>query len=194
MKSHPHPLYKIILVGDSNVGKTSIMNKFVKDTFEQNMISTIGVDFEIKQIIAKNQTISMQIWDTAGQERFRSLTHSYYRGADAVILVFNLQQEESLSTLDRWISDIKEYTSENVPIVLVGNKLDVIKIDEERVKKIAELLKLKLFLTSAKNANNINNVFEFIGEVLVDNKKYVVRTKKKTIVTKIKEMRKKTCC
>lgn len=194
MTTMTHPRYKIIVVGDTNVGKTSIINKFTKDTFDQSMISTIGIDFVTKQIIAKSKPVSLQIWDTAGQERFRSLTQSYYRSAHAVILVFNLEKEESLESLDRWIADIREFASVNVPIVLVGNKLDVIKIERDRIKKIADLLNLQFFLTSAKNADNIGRVFEFIGDILIDQRCEEVKTKKNKVFSKLKSIRKKTCC
>ena len=130
-------LFKILLIGASNVGKSSIMTRYVDNIFSESYISTIGVDFKIKTLEVNNKIIKLQVWDTAGQERFRSITSSYYRGSSCIIVVFDLSDINSfIDAIEIWLDEIKknnEKTGSNSMVYIVGNKLDK-KIDKNKNK------------------------------------------------------------
>ena len=151
-----------ILVGDSNVGKTSIINKFISGTFDPKAKCTINVEFNTKNLkIDNNLYADLKIYDTAGQEKYRALTKSYYRNADGIILVFDLTNESSFNKLNKWINDINESTK-NIEIILVGNKADLInrKISKTPAENFAKEKKYKSIETSAKEGTNILLLFE----------------------------------
>lgn len=167
--------YKIILIGDSGVGKTSIINRFSNNTFNETHIATIGVDFRYKNIDIDGTPIRLQVWDTAGQERFQAISRNFYRGAQGVIIVYAVNDAYSFQNTRKWLTEI-ETSSLNgdgtaaaadnsaQPIVkyLVGNKSDLMKtrcIDERRGRAEAETYQVKFFETSAMNSQNINELF-----------------------------------
>nr|KAF6308370.1 RAB1A, member RAS oncogene family [Myotis myotis] len=140
-------LFKLLLIGDSGVGKSCLLLRFADDTYTESYISTIGVDFKIRTIELDGKTIKLQIWDTAGQERFRTITSSYYRGAHGIIVVYDVT--------DR-------YASENVNKLLVGNKCDLTTkkvVDYTTAKEFADSLGIPFLETSAKNAMNVEQSF-----------------------------------
>lgn len=153
-------LFKILLIGDSGVGKTSILLRFTDDSYSESFLSTIGVDFKIKTFEYHNKMIKLQIWDTAGQERFRTITSSYYRGAHGIIVVFDLTDPESYENIKQWLHEITRYANENVCKMLVGNKSDLY---EKRMvfsgKEFAESKNIQYIETSAKNCDNIDELF-----------------------------------
>ena len=154
--------FTVILVGDSYVGKTSIIKKFIDDAFSEKMVSTISIDFKVKNIkINKNLYAELKIFDTAGQERYRSLANGYYKQADGIILVFDLTNENSFNRLNKWLSDIKDI-KENVEIILVGNKSDLIdrKINKTKAESWAKENGFRYIETSAKDGSNILLLFE----------------------------------
>ncbi len=124
-------LLKLLLIGDEAVGKSSILLRFTDNTFNDQQASTIGVDFKVKMIQQNGKTLKATIWDTAGQERFRTLTSSYYRGAQGIILTYDVTRRESFEHLDDWLEEVKRYSPNirDIIIVLVGNKID---LEEER--------------------------------------------------------------
>ena len=121
-------LFKVLLIGDAGVGKSSMLLRFTEDTFDENLGSTIGVDFKVKMVTADGgERIKLTLWDTAGQERFRTLTSSYYRGAQGIILVYDVTRPDTFSNLSRWLEEVEVYTpggGSEVVKLLVGNKID----------------------------------------------------------------------
>lgn len=118
-------LFKLLLIGDSGVGKSCLLLRFADDTYTESFISTIGVDFKIRTIDLEGKTVKLQIWDTAGQERFRTITSSYYRGAHGIIVVYDITDAESFSNVRMWLKEVERYGSEGVCKLLVGNKSDL---------------------------------------------------------------------
>eukprot|EP00252_Welwitschia_mirabilis_P002287 TRINITY_DN1219_c0_g1_i4.p1 TRINITY_DN1219_c0_g1~~TRINITY_DN1219_c0_g1_i4.p1 ORF type:complete len:139 (+),score=26.97 TRINITY_DN1219_c0_g1_i4:57-473(+) len=118
-------LFKILLVGDSAVGKSCLLLRFTEDSYAESYVSTIGVDFKIKTIELDGKTIKFQIWDTAGQERFKTVTSSYYRGAHGIIIVYDITDIDSFDHVKNWLSEIERYTKDGVDKILVGNKCDL---------------------------------------------------------------------
>jgi len=155
--------FKILLIGDSGVGKSCLLLRFADDSWTDTHISTIGVDFKIKTLTIDGKTIKLQIWDTAGQERFRTITSSYYRGAQGIILVYDCTDMESFQNVKQWMGEIDRYACENVNKLLVGNKTDLVdeKVVETQVaKEFADSMDIPFIETSAKNATNVEQCFQ----------------------------------
>jgi len=155
-------LFKLLLIGDSGVGKSCLLLRFADDTYTESYISTIGVDFKIRTIDLDGKTIKLQIWDTAGQERFRTITSSYYRGAHGIIVVYDTTDLESFNNVKQWLHVIDRYASENVNKLLVGNKNDLTSkraVSLEQAKEFAESLGIEFIETSAKNSTNVEKAF-----------------------------------
>ena len=156
-------LFKLLLIGDSGVGKSCLLLRFADDTYTESYISTIGVDFKIRTIELDGKTIKLQIWDTAGQERFRTITSSYYRGAHGIIVVYDVTDAESFNNVKQWLHEIDRYACENVNKLLVGNKIDLAApkrvVTTEQGKEFADSLKIEFLETSAKTAVNVENAF-----------------------------------
>lgn len=158
-------LFKLLLIGDSGVGKSSILIRFTDDSYSEAFISTIGVDFKIKSIELDGKHIKLQLWDTAGQERFRTITSSYYRGAHGIIIVFDLTDLESFENIQQWLLEINKYSYKNICKILVGNKSDLInKRIVNEGKSYADSLNIPYIETSAKNADNIDSLFYGISK------------------------------
>ena len=156
-------LFKILLIGDSGVGKTSVIMRYTKNLFNEDYLNSIGVDFKSKDLYIEEKKIKLQIWDTAGQERFRTITSSYYRGAHAIAVVFDLTKRQSYDHVKRWMEDINKYAKENVLKFLVGNKSDLkdeIQVSYEEARALASQMKTTYFSVSAKKNENINEFFE----------------------------------
>lgn len=115
---------QLVVIGDTGVGKSCILLRFADDTFTENKISTIGVDFRFRTVKVDKRVVKLQIWDTAGQERFRTITSAYYRGADGIILVYDVTSMESFNHVNDWLTEVNRYASENTCKLLVGNKID----------------------------------------------------------------------
>jgi Ras-related protein Rab-1A len=155
-------LFKLLLIGDSGVGKSCLLLRFADDSYTESYISTIGVDFKIRTLNLDGKTIKLQIWDTAGQERFRTITSSYYRGAHGIIIVYDVTDVESFNNVKTWLSEIDKYASENVNKLLVGNKSDLIAkkaVDPGMAKEFADSLGIPFLETSAKNSTNVEEAF-----------------------------------
>lgn len=155
-------LFKLLLIGDSGVGKSCLLLRFADDTYTESYISTIGVDFKIRTIDLDAKTIKLQIWDTAGQERFRTITSSYYRGAHGIIVVYDTTDLESFNNVKQWLHEIDRYASENVNKLLVGNKSDLTTkraVSYEQAKEFASSLGIEFIETSAKSSTNVEKAF-----------------------------------
>ena len=166
-------VYKVLLLGDSTVGKTCFLLRYCDKTFQEAHLSTIGLDYRLKTMTLKSgKNIKLQIWDTAGQDRFRAITKNYYKGANGIILIYDVTNVQSYENVKNWISQIREEANPNVVIYLAGNKVDVSEqeklVKTEDGKKIADEFKLKFYETSAKNGVNINEIFEDLVEVIDD--------------------------
>eukprot|EP01097_Dermamoeba_algensis_P000625 TRINITY_DN1217_c0_g1_i2.p1 TRINITY_DN1217_c0_g1~~TRINITY_DN1217_c0_g1_i2.p1 ORF type:complete len:204 (+),score=46.78 TRINITY_DN1217_c0_g1_i2:61-672(+) len=155
-------LFKLLLIGDSGVGKSCLLLRFADDTYTESYISTIGVDFKIRTIELEGKTIKLQIWDTAGQERFRTITSSYYRGAHGIIVVYDVTDQVSFNNVKQWLQEIDRYACESVNKLLVGNKCDLTSkkvVDYNTAKEFADGLGIPFLETSAKNSTNVEQAF-----------------------------------
>ena len=193
---------KIMLIGDSNVGKTSILKRFCKNIFSTSYISTVGIDFENKYIKIGKQTINLQIWDTAGQERYKVLSRNYYNNSDAFMIVYDITNLKSFESVTNWIEQIKENASENVKSILIGNKSDLEvkrKIKTEEGKNLANKININFYETSAQNGSNIEKaISDLVKEVINDDnfvKEYESNSPSQISEEKFnKENKKKNCC
>jgi Ras-related protein Rab-11A len=126
-------IIKLVLIGDSGVGKSNILTKYTKNEFHQNSRATVGVEFSTKKYTIDKVNIKAQIWDTAGQERYRSITTAYYKGAKGAFVVYDITRAASFENVDRWIRELRNCSDENVNITLIGNKSDL--VDYREIKK-----------------------------------------------------------
>lgn len=161
--------YKIVVIGDINVGKTSILSRFRYGSFEQSYMPTLGIDFFTKNLFYEDKTIRLILWDTAGQERFRSLIPSYLKNADCIIIVYDITNKESFYSLTNWLNDAKNNTVEGTIFVICGNKID---LKEKRVvtnEEVDEYIKKENLLyveCSAQNGEGIKELFNLIAKNL----------------------------
>ncbi|KAL3843650.1 hypothetical protein ACJIZ3_001053 [Penstemon smallii] len=155
-------LFKLLLIGDSSVGKSCLLLRFADDSYVDSYISTIGVDFKIRTVELEGKTTKLQIWDTAGQERFRTITSSYYRGAHGIIIVYDVTEKESFNNVKQWLNEIDRYATDSVCKLLVGNKCDLVEskaVDTETAKAFADELGIPFLETSAKDSINVEQAF-----------------------------------
>jgi len=160
-------LFKLLLIGDSGVGKTCILFRFSDDAFNTTFISTIGIDFKIKTIEMNGKKIKLQIWDTAGQERFHTITTSYYRGAMGIMLVYDITNAKSFDNIAKWLRNIQEHANEDVEKMILANKCDMEEkrvISKERGEAIARENGIRFLETSAKTNINIERAFTELSE------------------------------
>ena len=165
-------IFKIIIIGNSNVGKTSIINRFTDKEYSDKHLATLGCDFHMKTIIINEKMIKIQIWDTAGMEKYQSITKSYYRGAQACLIVFDITNRESFEAIDNWIENFNKFSNPNIEkiILLIGNKCDLgidRKISYEEAENYSRVNNLLYYETSAKDDINIHEVFYFLGSQLL---------------------------
>ena len=198
-------IFKVLLLGNSNVGKSSLFLRFVDDIWNDTFVPTIGVDFKIKTFEIDSKKIKMKIWDTAGQERFKNIIASYYRGAHGILLLYDVTDKDSFKNLSNWLIEIEKNASKNVLKVLIGNKCD---LEDKRLvsynqgKEFADTYGLKFIETSAKKNLNVNEAFETLGRELMNassDKKIVKQNNNKKIsVAKAQDLninkKKEGCC
>merc|ERR1712224_266608 len=160
-------LIKLLLIGDSGVGKSCLLLRFSEDSFTTSFITTIGIDFKIKTIELDGKRIKLQIWDTAGQERFRTITTAYYRGAMGILLVYDVTDENSFQNIRNWVRNIEQHAADNVDKILIGNKCDMKDqkvVDKSRGQELANHYNIRFFETSAKSDINVKDAFYAISK------------------------------
>uniref|UniRef100_A0A7S1FJ81 Uncharacterized protein n=1 Tax=Noctiluca scintillans TaxID=2966 RepID=A0A7S1FJ81_NOCSC len=160
-------LFKVLLIGDSGVGKSCLLLRFADDMYTESYISTIGVDFKIRTLNQEGKTVKLQIWDTAGQERFRTITSSYYRTAHGIIVVYDVTDKESFNNVRHWLQEIDKYAADGVNKLLVGNKCDLAQkrhVTYEEAHELAKSMGMQFMETSAKNAHNVEQAFQVMAE------------------------------
>ena len=165
-------IFKLILIGDAAVGKTNILSKYLRDEFDPNSKSTVGVEFGTKNITLENNKIKLQIWDTAGQERYRSVTSAYYKGAKGAILVYDITRKATFENIDKWIPDLKNNGDSDIIIMLIGNKCDLEnerQVSTSEGKEKAENYKIAFLETSAMDGTNIQRAFQELIEDVYKN-------------------------
>ncbi|XP_026425928.1 ras-related protein Rab2BV [Papaver somniferum] len=158
-------LFKIVLIGDSGVGKSNILSRFTRNEFCLESKSTIGVEFATRTLQVDGKTIKAQIWDTAGQERYRAITSAYYRGAVGALLVYDTTKRQTFDNVQRWLRELRDHADSNIVILLAGNKSDLKHlraVNEEDAQVLAEKEGLSFLETSALEALNIEKAFQTI--------------------------------
>ncbi|KAG6959464.1 hypothetical protein JG688_00010077, partial [Phytophthora aleatoria] len=158
-------LFKIVLIGDSGVGKSNLLSRFTRNEFNLESKSTIGVEFATKSIVAEGKTIKAQIWDTAGQERYRAITSAYYRGAVGALLVYDITKHGTFENVERWLKELRDHADANTVIMLVGNKSDLRHlraVSTEEAMAFAEKNSLAFIETSALEATGVDTAFQRI--------------------------------
>lgn len=163
-------LFKLVLIGDSGVGKSCLLLRFADDAFTESYISTIGVDFRFRTVKIDKKTVKLQIWDTAGQERFRTITSAYYRGADGIIMVYDVTSSDSFDHVNDWLKEVNRYASEGTCKLLVGNKSDRVAdkvVESAQAKEFADDLGIAFLETSAKSAKNVEEAFLTLAGELI---------------------------
>ena len=192
---------KIMVIGESKIGKTSLISRYCNNEFCGGAyLSTIGIDYQIKDLNIRKKKIRVQIWDTAGQERYRNIAKNYFQSSDGFIIVYDISSTESFEKLDYWIEQIKTNAKECIKMILFGNKCDIIderKVPKEDGEEYAKNNNIKFFEVSAKEGTNVTNAFEtFVNDILAsyspnDNFK---KRKSKMLSTPIELPKKKSFC
>nr|XP_016498984.1 PREDICTED: ras-related protein RABA5a-like [Nicotiana tabacum]XP_016498985.1 PREDICTED: ras-related protein RABA5a-like [Nicotiana tabacum]XP_016498986.1 PREDICTED: ras-related protein RABA5a-like [Nicotiana tabacum]XP_016498987.1 PREDICTED: ras-related protein RABA5a-like [Nicotiana tabacum] len=158
-------LFKIVLIGDSAVGKSNLLARFARDEFYPNSKSTIGVEFQTQKLDINGKEVKAQIWDTAGQERFRAVTSAYYRGAVGALLVYDISRRQTFDNISRWLNELQTHSDMNVVTILVGNKSDLKDAREVTTaegKSLAEAQGLFFIETSALDSSNVAVAFQTV--------------------------------
>lgn len=170
-------LFKVLIIGESSVGKSSVLFRYTDKTFSESFLSTIGVDFRISTLTIKDRTLKLQLWDTAGQDRYRNIVSSYYRGASGIILVYDITNTNSFTNLDYWLKQCNHHQL-NCAKLLIGNKLDLHQqrqVQYSEGKELADKLGMGFIETSAKDNVGINQAFEDLSCVMLDKKLKMVK-------------------
>ncbi|XP_073043104.1 ras-related protein RABA4d-like [Primulina eburnea] len=155
-------VFKIVLIGDSAVGKSQLLGRFARNEFSLESKATIGVEFQTKTLVIDNKTVKAQIWDTAGQERYRAVTSAYYRGAVGAMLVYDMTKRQSFDHMARWLEELRGHADKNIVIMLIGNKCDLgtlRAVPSEDAQEFAERENLYFMETSALEATNVESAF-----------------------------------
>nr|CAD1822539.1 unnamed protein product [Ananas comosus var. bracteatus] len=158
-------VFKVVLIGDSAVGKSQILARFARNEFALDSKATIGVEFQTRTLVIDHKSVKAQIWDTAGQERYRAVTSAYYRGAVGALLVYDITRRQTFDHIPRWLDELRAHADKNIVIMLVGNKTDLVDqrtVPTEDAREFAEKENLFFLETSALEATNIENAFQTV--------------------------------
>ncbi|XP_067346582.1 EF-hand calcium-binding domain-containing protein 4B isoform X2 [Channa argus] len=190
----PDRLFKVVLVGNSSVGKTSLLRSFCEGRFHPVTTATVGIDYSVKTLTLDNVQVAMQLWDTAGQERYRSITKQFFRKADGVVVMYDVTVQESFKAVQTWLINVQEAAGEGIPILLLGNKMDM-EGDREVSFKDAEQLaygnKVMFFEVSAYTGKNVTESLTHLARVLMEQED---RVRDPTVILSAHPMKKKACC
>ena len=199
-------LFKIVLIGDSFVGKTNIMSKYLKNEFHEDSKATVGVEFGAKKFDIEGKSVKAQIWDTAGQERYKAITTTYYKGAKGALIVYDITRKETFDSVDRWISELVNSGDKNMTMLLIGNKCDLDtqrQVTKEQGEEKAKAFKVAFLETSASSGENLDVAFEMImkevyskckNELDEDDGMEEMQMGQEIDLTKKKTVDKKSCC
>jgi Ras-related protein Rab-1A len=202
-------IFKILIIGDSSVGKSSMVSKFADDDYDENSLliaPTVGVDLHVKIIEVDDKKVKLQLWEIGGNERFRSIVSTYYRNCQGIIMMFDLTNKESFENLQMWMNHIKEvnlkensgeYCCDDIPKILVGNKKDLKamrSVSHEEAYDFSNYLNIPYIETSVKDSENINEVFEEISREVRMNRKYCLKNAKSFEYKKNTEKTERSCC
>jgi Ras-related protein Rab-11A len=195
---------KIVVIGDSGVGKTNLIRRFILNTFSENTKATVGVEFISKSYKINNHIFKIELWDTAGQERYKSITAVYYKGAKGALLVYDTTSKDSFNSIDKWMEEIRDKTANDIKLMIIGNKIDLKNYrevtNEEAIEK-AKTLGVPIMETSALDATNVNKAFhDLLKEIYKDMKNKIINTgnssteNKDGIQLETNEKKKSGCC
>ena len=186
---------KIMVLGESMVGKTSLITRYTNDKFGGRYLCTVGIDFQKKKIEKNGKKVLLQIWDTAGQERFRNVTKNYFQASQGFILAYDLNNKESFEKVQYWVEEIKSNAEEKIKCILIGTKCDLDKreVSEEEGQNLGQQYGFKFLETSAKDNININETFETLVSEILDNFQENGR-QSLTLSTNKLGKKKKKCC
>ena len=200
-------IFKVLLLGNSDVGKSSLLLRFVDSVWNETFVPTIGVDFKVKTVEIGDKKVKMQIWDTAGQERFRNVISTYFRGGNGLLLIYDITNKDSFKNLESWLIEIEKNASENILKLLIGNKSDLEEdreISKEEGQAFANRNGMQFMETSAKMNTNVDEAFQALGKLMIEfnsGQKTIMASqnkndKKKTLsASKGKDLNsKKKCC
>ena len=196
-------IFKVLLVGNSDVGKSSLILRYVDQIWNDVFVPTIGVDFKVKSLEIENKSIKLQIWDTAGQERFRNVISSYFKGAHGILLIFDITSRDSFKELENWLAEVEKNASTQILKILIGNKCDLEEereISKDEGEAFAMRNGMQYIETSAKINTNVNEAFEALSKIMVEyySKKRSAINENKTIKMNkgpdLTTQKKKKCC
>ena len=189
-------VFKILLLGDSEVGKSCFLMRYSDNVFVENYITTIGLDYKLKNVkLDSGKTIKVQLWDTAGQDKYRTIAKNYFKGSHGILLLYDITKQSSFNNIREWIQDIREEVSPKAIIFLIGNKIDLAdqrKISKEKGIELAEEYKLPFFEASAKSGENVDEVFKALYKKISE----VYGDLEKEMGTKLNKRKKnkRKCC
>jgi len=196
--------FKIIIIGDSGVGKSSLLKRAVQNTFDTNYQATIGFEFLLMHFKVNDLKIKLQIWDTCGEEMYRSLVQGFYRNTSLAIIVYDISRKKSFEALEIWLKDLRQHTEEGIPVFIVGNKMDLQKdISTEEAKMFSVSNRTKFFTEcSAKTGENVKDIFFKAAQYLYDTYKVYQNQNKVPMSNRLKldsntapeNTKKKKCC
>ncbi|XP_070848338.1 EF-hand calcium-binding domain-containing protein 4B [Chaetodon trifascialis] len=190
----PDRLFKVVLVGNSSVGKTSLLRSFCEGRFHPSTTATVGIDYSVKTLTLDNMQVAMQLWDTAGQERYRSITKQFFRKADGVVVMYDVTVKESFKAVQPWLTNVQDAAGEGIPILLLGNKMDMDGDREVSFKEAEQLAyenKVMFFEVSAYTAKNVAESLTHLARVLMEQEDTVRDT---TVILSAQPIKKKACC
>ena len=189
-------VFKILMLGDSEVGKSCFLMRYSDNVFVENYITTIGLDYKLKTIkLDSGKIIKVQLWDTAGQDKYRTIAKNYYKGSHGILLLYDTTKMSSFENIREWIQDIRQEVSPKSIIFLIGNKIDLTeqrKISKEQGEELAEEFKIPFFEASAKSGENVDEVFKALYEKIIE--AYGDLEKEKGTKLNKKKQNKGKCC